>query len=103
MDIYRYKALQMLNRARFFVIQNLTCEKERFANYLLLKCCGIAQDKYLPNSSATMLNIMENYDNVDDLANASLDDHRLCPGIRLLPHTLTPFPVLGFSADALLL
>lgn len=74
MDDYRYKALQMLTRARFFAIQNLTREKERFANYLFLKCCSIAQDKNLPNSSATMLNIMEHYDTVDDLANASLDD-----------------------------
>lgn len=74
MDDYRYKALQMLTRARFFAVQNLTREKERFANYLFLKCCSIAQDKNLPNSSATMLNIMEHYDTVDDLANASLDD-----------------------------
>lgn len=74
MDDYRYKALQMLTRARFFAVQNLTREKERFANYLFLKCCSIAQDKDLPNSSATMLNIMEHYDTVDDLANASLDD-----------------------------
>ena len=74
MDDYRYKALQMLTRARFFAIQNLIREKERFANYLFLKCCSIAQDKDLPNSSATMLNLMEHYDTVDELANASLDD-----------------------------
>ena len=74
MDDYRYKALQMLTRARFFATQNLIREKARFANYLFLKCCSIAQDKDLPNSSATMLNIMERYETVDDLANASLDD-----------------------------
>ena len=45
MDDYRYKALQTLTRARFDVIQNLTREKQRFANYLFLKCSGMAQDK----------------------------------------------------------
>jgi len=74
MDDYRYKSLQMLTRARFFAIQNLTREKERFANYLFLKGCSFAQDKKLPNSSATMFNLMEHYDTVDDIANASLDD-----------------------------
>ena len=42
MDDYRYKALQTLTRARFFAVQNLMWEKERFANYLFLKCSGIA-------------------------------------------------------------
>ena len=74
MDDYRYKALQTLTRARFYAVQNLTREKQRFANYLFLKCCGIAQDGKLPNSSATMFNLMEHYDTVDDIANASLDD-----------------------------
>lgn len=37
MDDYRYKALQTLTRVRFDVIQNLTREKQRFANYLFLK------------------------------------------------------------------
>ena len=45
MDDYRYQALRTLTRARFDVIQNLTREKQRFANYLFLKCSGIAQDK----------------------------------------------------------
>ena len=42
MDDCRYKALQTLTRARFFAVQSLTREKERFANYLFLKCSGIA-------------------------------------------------------------
>ena len=45
MDDYRYQALRTLTRARFDVIQNLTREKQRFANYLFLKCSGIAQRK----------------------------------------------------------
>lgn len=42
MDDYRYKALQTLTRARFYAVQDLTREKQRFANYLFLKCSGLA-------------------------------------------------------------
>jgi hypothetical protein len=74
MDDYRYKALQTLTRARFFAVQNLTREKERFANYLFLKCSGIAQSKDIPNTSATTLALMEHFETVDELANADLDE-----------------------------
>lgn len=74
MDDYRYKALQTLTRARFDVIQNLTREKQRFANYLFLKCSGMAQDKDIANSSATTIALMERFETVDDLANADLDE-----------------------------
>ena len=59
MDDYRYQALKTLTRARFDVIQNLTREKQRFANYLFLKCSGIAQDKDIQNTSATTIALME--------------------------------------------
>ena len=58
MDDYRYKALKTLTRSRFDVIQNLSREKQRFANYLFLKCFGIAQDKDIANSSATTITLM---------------------------------------------
>ena len=74
MDDYRYNALQTLTRARFDVIQNLTREKQRFANYLFLKCSGIAQDKSITNTSATTIALMERFETVDDLANADLDE-----------------------------
>ncbi len=74
MDDYRYKALQTLTRARFYAVQNLTREKERFANYLFLKCSGIAQSKDIPNTSATTLALMEHFETVDELANADLDE-----------------------------
>ena len=32
MDDYRYKALQTLTRARFYAMQEITREKQRFAN-----------------------------------------------------------------------
>ena len=74
MDDYRYKALQTLTRARFFAVQSLTREKQRFANYLFLKCSGMAQDKDIPNSSATTLALMEHFETADDLAKVSLDE-----------------------------
>jgi hypothetical protein len=72
MDDYRYKALQTLTRARFELVQSLTREKQHFANYLFLKCCGMAQDKDIPNTSATTLALMEHFETVDELANADL-------------------------------
>lgn len=75
MDDYRYKALQTLTRARFYAVQNLTREKQRFANYLFLKCSGLAQEKVLPhNTSATTIALMEQFDSVDELAYANLDE-----------------------------
>ena len=73
MDDYRYRSLQTLTRARFDAVQNLTREKQRFANYLYLKCSGIAQDKDIPNTSATTLALMETFESVDDLANCDLE------------------------------
>ena len=74
MDDYRYKALQTLTRARFYAVQDLTREKQRFANYLFLKCSGLAQDKDIANTSATTLALMERFETVDELAFADLDE-----------------------------
>ena len=74
MDDYRYQALRTLTRARFDVIQNLTREKQRFANYLFLKCSGMAQDMDIQNTSATTIALMERFETVDDLANADLEE-----------------------------
>ena len=74
MDDYRYKALQTLTRARFYAVQDLTREKQRFANYLFLKCSGLAQDKDIANSSATTIALMERFETVDELAYADLDE-----------------------------
>ena len=68
MDDYRYKALQTLTRARFYAVQDLAREKQRFANYLFLKCSGLAQDKDIPNTSATTLALMERFETADQLA-----------------------------------
>ena len=74
MDDYRYKSLQTLTRARFDVVQSLTREKQHFANYLFLKCSGMAQDKDIANSSATTIALMERFETVDELAYADLDE-----------------------------
>ena len=74
MDDYRYKALQTLTRARFYAVQALTREKQRFANYLFLKCSGLAQDKDIANTSATTIALMERFETVDELAYADLDE-----------------------------
>lgn len=75
MDDYRYKALQTLTRARFYAVQNLTREKQHFANYLFLKCSGLAQEKVLSqNTSATTIALMERFETVDELAYADLNE-----------------------------
>ena len=73
MDDYRYRSLRTLTRARFDAVQNLTREKQRFANYLFLKCSGIAQNKDISNTSATTLALMEAFESVDELANCDLE------------------------------
>ncbi len=74
MDDCRYKALQTLTRARFYAVQDLTREKQRFANYLFLKCSGLAQDSNIVNSSATTIALMERFETVDELAYADLNE-----------------------------
>lgn len=69
MDDYRYRALQTLTRARFFAVQNLTREKQRFANYLFMKCSGLSQEKVFSKScGATQLSLIETFETVDELA-----------------------------------
>lgn len=53
MDDYRYEALKTLTRARFYAVQNLIREKQRFANQLFLKCSGLAQSADTMTSNTT--------------------------------------------------
>lgn len=73
MDNCCYRSLQTLIRARFDAVQNLTHEKQRFANYLFLKCSGIAHYKEISNTSATTLALMETFETVNELANIDLE------------------------------
>lgn len=75
LDDYRYKALQNLTRARFFATQTLTREKQRFMNYLFMKCSGLAQDKAFSNNyGVAALAVFEEFETPDDLANMDLDE-----------------------------
>ncbi len=74
MDDYRYEALKTLTRSRFYAVQNLAQEKQRFANYLFLKYSELAQNPDFKNTSATMLNLVTDFESVDDLANTPLEE-----------------------------
>jgi transposase len=74
MDDYRYKALQNLTRARFYAVQNLTREKQRFMNYLFMKCSGLAQDKVFSNNFGTAaLAVFEEFETPDDIADMDVE------------------------------
>lgn len=75
MDDYRYLALQNLTRARFFAVQSMTKEKQRFLNFLFLKCSELANEKVFSDKfGATSLAVIENFDSPDDIANMKLED-----------------------------
>jgi len=75
MDDYRYQALQTLTRARFSAVQDLTREKQRFMNYLFMKCSGLAQEKVFSNNyGATALSLFEAFDSPDDLENMDIQE-----------------------------
>jgi len=75
MDDYRYKALQNLTRARFFAVNNLTKEKQRFLNYLFLKFSNMAVDNVFSNTfGATSLAVIEEFLTVDEIADMNFDN-----------------------------
>ena len=75
MDDYRYKALQNLTRARFFAVQNLTKEKQRFLNFLFLKFSNMATDNVFSNTfGATSIAVIEEFLSVDDVVNMDFDN-----------------------------
>ncbi len=74
MDDYRYKALQNLTRARFHAVQNLTREKQRFMNYLFMKCSGLAQEKiFSDNYGAAALAVFEEFETPDDIVDMDVE------------------------------
>ncbi|MCL1835627.1 MAG: IS110 family transposase [Oscillospiraceae bacterium] len=73
MDDYRYIALQKLTRARFYAVQNLTREKQRFMNYLFMKCSGLAQESAFSNNyGVAALAVYEEFETPDDIVNMDL-------------------------------
>jgi len=75
LDDYRHTALRNLTRARFFAVQNLTKEKQRFLNYLFMKHSSLAQEKVFSNTfGTTALAVYEEFDSPDELAYMDLHD-----------------------------
>lgn len=73
LDDYRYKALQNLTRARFFAVNNLVKEKQRFLNYLFKKYSTLTQEKVFSDTfSATALAVYEEFESAEVLADMDL-------------------------------
>ena len=73
-DDYRYKSLQTLTRARFHAVQNLTREKQRFMNYLFMKCSGLAQENVFSNNYGTAaLAVFEEFESPDEIAEMDVE------------------------------
>ena len=76
LDDYRYTALKNLTRARFFAVQNLTREKQRFMNQLFKKYSTMTQEKVFSDTfSTTALAVYESFESAETLAN--MDLHQL--------------------------
>jgi transposase len=75
MDDYRYQALKNLTRARFFAVQSLIREKQRFLNYLFMKCSGLAVEKTFSDKfGATALSLFEDFESAEQLASMDLNE-----------------------------
>jgi transposase len=72
-DDYRYTALRNLTRSRFYAVNNLIREKQRFMNYLFMKCSGLAQEKvFSDNFGAAALAVFEGFQTPDDIADMDI-------------------------------
>jgi transposase len=91
LDDYRYIALQKLTRARFYAVQNLTREKQRFMNQLFMKCSGLAQEKvFSDNYGAAALAVFEEFESPDDIV--SVDVEALADFISEKGNNRSPHP-----------
>ena len=72
---YRYKALQNLTRARFYAVQNLIREKQRFLNVLFKKYSTMTQEKVFSDTfSATALAVYEEFESAEALVHMDLQE-----------------------------
>ena len=75
MEDYRYKALQNLTRARFFAVNNLVKEKQRFMNVLFKKYSTMTQEKVFSDTfSTTALAVYDEFESAEALANMDLQE-----------------------------
>ena len=71
---YRCKALQNLTRARYFAVQTLIKEKQRFMNVLFKKYSTLTQEKVFSNTfSTTTLAVYDEFESAEALANMDMD------------------------------
>ena len=72
---YRFKALQNLTRARFFAVQSLVKEKQRFINVLFKKYSTMTQEKVFSDTfSTTALAVYEEFESAEALASMDLQE-----------------------------
>ena len=75
MDDARFTALQILTRQRFFTVQSLTAEKQRFLNVIFKKYSSLAQNKVFSDTfGASALALYEEFDSADTLAYMDLHE-----------------------------
>lgn len=72
---YHYKALQNLTRARFFAVNNLSREKQRFMNVLFKKYSSMTQEKVFSDTfSTTALAVYGEFESAEALAYMDLHE-----------------------------
>lgn len=72
---YHYKALQNLTRARYFAVNNLTREKQRFMNVLFKKYSSMTQEKVFSDTfSTTALAVYGEFESAEALAYMDLHE-----------------------------
>ena len=98
LDDYRCAALKNLTRVRFFAVQNLTREKQRFMNQLFKKYSMMTQEKVFSDTfSTTALAVYESFESTETLAN--MDLHQLTEFI--IEKGKNRFPAPDFVAKAI--
>lgn len=72
---YRYKILQNLTRARYYAVQNLTKEYQRFINVLFKTYSTMTQEKVFSDTfSTTSLAVYNEFESAEALANMDLHE-----------------------------
>lgn len=71
----RYEALKQLTRGRFYTVQNLSREKNRYLNQLFLRFSSLAQNSPLSNPlGVTSIALIEDFSSVDEIAYMPVDE-----------------------------
>lgn len=75
MENYHYKALQNLTQARFFIVQSLIKDKQRFMNVLFKNHSTMTQEKVFSDTfSTTALAVYKKFKSTEALANMDLQE-----------------------------